>query len=334
MNSVFLALALGLAAPVAAECPNACSGHGTCGAFDECHCFPSWQEADCSGRTCPFALAHVDSPKGDLDGSADALSGRTTTVIEGNTVYPYGTTEQYPLMVDTFGRELINTAHAYAECGNKGLCDRKSGECECFPGYEGAGCQRASCGDPTCSGHGTCMSAKDLAKADHDNRYRLWDKDVAVPGPAFTDCVARGAEPAEGQATVFWSEADHFVDGAERQHAAAALLLRHGAHDANGTVVDVGAGRGGLRRFLPPATAYVAADVTGYGIGAVLCDVNRLEFPFLLAPGEARDGVAAFAFLGSFEYVLDKQTVLRLCRMHRGAHAVFAYNFRRAGRVV
>ncbi|KAH8058134.1 hypothetical protein JL721_9594 [Aureococcus anophagefferens] len=112
-------------------------------------------------------------------------------------------------------------------------------------------------------------------------------RDVAVPGPAFTDCVARGAEPAEGQATVFWSEADHFVDGAERQHAAAALLLRHGAHDANGTVVDVGAGRGGLRRFLPPATAYVAADVTGYGIGAVLCDVNRLEFPFLLAPGEA-----------------------------------------------
>ncbi|KAH8051411.1 hypothetical protein JL721_11156 [Aureococcus anophagefferens] len=86
---------------------------------------------------------------------------------------------------------------------------------------------------------------------------------------------------------------------------------------------------------LPPRRRRaLAADATGYGIGAVLCDVNRLEFPFLLAPGEARDGVAAFAFLGSFEYVLDKQTVLRLCRMHRGAHAVFAYNFRRAGRVV
>ena len=98
MKNVLLALAL--VAPAAAECPNACSGHGTCGAFDECHCFPNWQEADCSGKTCPFALAHVDSPKGDLDGSADALSGRTTTVIEGNTVYPYGTTEQYPLMVD------------------------------------------------------------------------------------------------------------------------------------------------------------------------------------------------------------------------------------------
>ena len=110
-------LALALAAPAAAECPNACSGHGTCGAFDECHCYPNWQEADCSGRTCPFALAHVDSPKGDLDGSADALSGTSSVVITESTVYPYGTTEQYPLMVDTFGRELKNTAHAYAECG-------------------------------------------------------------------------------------------------------------------------------------------------------------------------------------------------------------------------
>ena len=202
MKNVLLALAL--VAPAAAECPNACSGHGTCGAFDECHCFPNWQEADCSGKTCPFALAHVDSPKGDLDGSADALSGRTTTVIEGNTVYPYGTTEQYPLMVDSFGRELSNTAHAYAECGNKGLCDRKSGECECFPGYEGAGCQRASCPDPTCSGHGSCMSAKDLAKADHDNVYRLWDKDVSMgckcepgfTGPTCSDKMCKyGVDP-------------------------------------------------------------------------------------------------------------------------------------------
>ena len=46
----------------------ACSGHGTCGTFDECICYPNWQEADCSGRTCPFVPAHVDTPKGDLDG--------------------------------------------------------------------------------------------------------------------------------------------------------------------------------------------------------------------------------------------------------------------------
>ena len=143
----------------------ACSGHGSCGAFDECACFPNWQEADCSGRTCPFAAAHVDTPKGDLDGSADALSGTGTTVIAGSSVYPHGTTEQYPYMADSAGTQLTNTGHAYAECGNKGICDRGSGECECFPGYSGAGCQKATCADPTCSGHGICMNAQNLAAA-------------------------------------------------------------------------------------------------------------------------------------------------------------------------
>ena len=125
----------------------ACSGHGTCGTFDECICYPNWQEADCSGRTCPFVPAHVDTPKGDLDGSADALSGTGTTVIAGSTVYPHGTTEQYPLMVDSAGGSLTNTGHAYAECGNKGICDRKSGECDAS-GYS-AGCQKAARGDAT-----------------------------------------------------------------------------------------------------------------------------------------------------------------------------------------
>ena len=83
MKLVVLALAAGTAY---AECPNACSGHGTCGTFDECICYPNWQEADCSGRTCPFVPAHVDTPKGDLDGSADALSGTGTTVVDGSTV--------------------------------------------------------------------------------------------------------------------------------------------------------------------------------------------------------------------------------------------------------
>merc|ERR1719230_1650299 len=153
-------------------------------------------EADCSGRTCPFAPAHVDTPKGDLDGSADALSGPGTTVIVDSTVYPFGTTEQYPLMVDSAGTTLINTAHAYAECGNKGVCDRKSGECDCFPGYAGAGCQKAACADPTCSGHGTCMTAEELAMVDYGNEYNLWDKEVSMgckcePGYSGPSCAEK-----------------------------------------------------------------------------------------------------------------------------------------------
>jgi len=199
MKLVVLALAAGTAY---AECPNACSGHGSCGAFDECACFPNWQEADCSGRTCPFAAAHVDTPKGDLDGSADALSGpaagvnTVNNVVVGSMVYPHGTTEQYPYMADSAGTQLTNTGHAYAECGNKGICDRGSGECECFPGYAGAGCQKATCADPTCSGHGICMNAQNLAAQDHDNVYNLWDAEVGFsclcePGYSGPTCASK-----------------------------------------------------------------------------------------------------------------------------------------------
>ena len=199
-----LFIALVVLGKVAAECPNACSGHGSCGAYDECTCYANWQGGDCGYRTCPFSLSHVDSPKGDLDGSADTLSGIDTIVIVDSTVYPFGTTEQYPAMVDSLGTELTQTAHDYSECGNKGLCNRKAGECECFDGYEGAACQRASCPDITCSGHGTCHSAAQLAYFDNQNEYKLWDKDVTMgclcepgyQGPSCADKMCKyGVDP-------------------------------------------------------------------------------------------------------------------------------------------
>lgn len=48
------------------------------------------------------------------------------------------------------------------ECSDGGICDTSTGECLCFPGFEGSACQRTSCPNE-CSGHGTCRSNQDFA---------------------------------------------------------------------------------------------------------------------------------------------------------------------------
>jgi len=51
--------------------------------------------------------------------------------------------------------------HFYMECANRGICDRKAGACKCFPGYDGAACERTVCPND-CSGHGTCEKVSEL----------------------------------------------------------------------------------------------------------------------------------------------------------------------------
>merc|ERR1712100_635419 len=87
----------------------------------------------------------------------------------------------------------------YRECANKGTCDRTTGQCACFPGYEGEGCTRTSCPD-NCNGHGRCRTFGD----DYAETYSAWDLhhtqycdcDSGYSGPscAQRDCP-RGADP-------------------------------------------------------------------------------------------------------------------------------------------
>lgn len=86
-------------------------------------------------------------------------------------------------MVDSIGNVLDNTAHEYRECSNNGYCDRNTGECRCFSGYEGSACQRVMCptvNGLTCSGHGLCQSAAEYATTESNNIYKLWDADTSM----------------------------------------------------------------------------------------------------------------------------------------------------------
>jgi len=248
-----------------AECPNACSSHGKCSAYDMCLCYRNWMANDCSERICQFGLAHVDSPKGDLDASANELTGPDDLVVVNSEMYPWGTQEQFPAMTDSNGTTLSETGHYYMECSNKGICDRSSGTCECFPGYEGSACQRASCPSNehgTCSGHGTCEDIRELANLDYGNVYELWDKhasmgcycDAGYYGP---DCSQRrckyGSDPLYYDDSIATRRYANWTYGFLTQNATAELVGNYSIHfydvygeeweteylDANATCADI-----------------------------------------------------------------------------------------------
>lgn len=109
------------------SCPNHCSGHGTCSADDVCNCHDNWGTGLGlnNGGDCKDRMC----PK-ELSWSDSPDGG-------GN-------------------------FHQYETCSGRGICDFKTGECDCVDGYDGKACQRQTCPND-CSGHGTCEYIDDLA---------------------------------------------------------------------------------------------------------------------------------------------------------------------------
>ncbi|CAM9229530.1 unnamed protein product [Sphacelaria rigidula] len=109
---------------------NWCNGHGTCDtSTSTCTCFEGW------GADTDVTLYRA------ADCSARVCpSGKA-----------WGDVPTGPL-----------AAHQVQECSGRGLCDRESGECECFDGFSGGACERSGCPND-CSGHGRCVNMKSLA---------------------------------------------------------------------------------------------------------------------------------------------------------------------------
>jgi len=189
-----------------AACPNNCAGHGTCGEATQCDCYRNWFGADCSKRICTYSAAFVDTPVGDLNGDGEHgparyFDPRLNTKVFGIDFVGGGQSEMYSHNYGYARKTRItphDEAHFYRECANKGVCDRTTGQCQCFPGYEGEGCTRTTCPNG-CSGHGRCRTIHDdwsnYAAWDlHHTQYCDCDSGYSGPSCSMRDCP-RGADP-------------------------------------------------------------------------------------------------------------------------------------------
>lgn len=151
-------------------CENHCSNHGTCEKNNNCKCFTGLDgEPEWTGPDCSLRTCPRDF----------AWVGE---VINSNNLHPW------------------------VECSNKGSCDRKTGACTCFPGYDGVSCQRSTCPD-NCNDRGTCWPEKHLAAKAGRTYDTPWDNmkhvgcfcDAGYRGPAceLQECPS-GTDPLDG----------------------------------------------------------------------------------------------------------------------------------------
>merc|ERR1711934_1283979 len=136
----------------------------------------------------------IDTNLGDLnangiiDTDQQVYSGYANTLVGEQYDPNYG-------VARTSNTAPWDEAHFYRECSNKGVCNRKTGICDCFPGFEGEGCRRMSC-PLDCNGHGRCQL---IEHEKLNTAYTLWDQDKVQrckcdPGYSGPDFSARVPE--------------------------------------------------------------------------------------------------------------------------------------------
>merc|ERR1711959_457779 len=126
-----------------AYCSNSCSRHGVCRNFGKCRCYTR-------------------------QGTDDAAWTQHDCSVR--------TCPKHTAWVDT--PDANNDAHKRVECAGRGTCDRKSGQCQCFPGYTGFSCERQACPN-NCSGRGRCMTQNWMAYEASKTYTAPWDASMA-----------------------------------------------------------------------------------------------------------------------------------------------------------
>jgi len=171
---------------VNAGCPNGCSGHGSCGTSDVCHCYKGFFGGDCSYRHCPVGPSWTVTPREKLmdDRYSEKIVLATPGGYVGHNRFDKDG-KNYPIAdadFDSTFKELYPMRpnfNMYTECSSRGTCDYATGECKCFDGFEGRGCRRTTCPNG-CSGHGRCLSNKDQNSQYYSFTYpndQMWDQE-------------------------------------------------------------------------------------------------------------------------------------------------------------
>lgn len=131
-------IVIGLMPMILAYCPNECSNKGSCGDYDICTC--------------------INDNDGNPAWTGPDCSLRTC---------PRATA----WIGDVAG---ANNMHPMVECSNKGECERGSGRCLCYKGFEGSACERSVC-PKSCQANGVCFSQGDLADEAGRDYSIPWD---------------------------------------------------------------------------------------------------------------------------------------------------------------
>lgn len=133
-----------------------CSNQGLCDReAGSCECFPGYEGKACERSTCPNNCngRGVCQNIGQMLTSADSYDGTYTSAGYASSIWD--SDKHMGCLCDTgyrgpdcsemecpSGTDVL-LGHGKTQgrdCGGRGLCNRETGNCECFPGYYGTAC--------------------------------------------------------------------------------------------------------------------------------------------------------------------------------------------------